>query len=287
MRDPGIELPKPIGFVLGGGGSLGAVQVGMLRALFERGITPDLVVGTSIGAFNGAVVAADPDNAIDILDHFWRSSKRGDAFPLRGIKPVLHWRRTHQSFYPNDGLSRSIKSVLSDYGRIEDLRLPYGAVAIDVVRGTPVLFREGNLESALLASAAIPGIFPPVNRDGRMFYDGGLGNNVPMRDAIGMGAQSLVVLDTTSPTAELNPPDTLMDLFSYVTEVYARQMVLRDLTELSDVPILYPPSPAPGTMSPLDLDHTEELLQTSYNDTSAYLDLKIARDVTDGQLDRA
>jgi NTE family protein len=271
-----ILLPRPIGFVLGGGGSLGAVQVGMLRALFERNIMPDLVVGTSIGAFNGAVLAADPADAVRALDHFWRSSKRADAFPLRGIKPFLHWRRTRQSFFPNDGLIRSINSVLGNFPNIEDLLLPFGAVAIDVERAIPVLFRRGGLESALLASAAIPGIFPPVLREGRLFYDGGLGNNVPMRDAIAMGAQSLVVLDTTSPTADLTAPDSLMDLFSYVTEVYARQMVLRDLAELTHIPILYPPSPAPGTMSPLDLDHTEELLESSYHATASYLNLKMA-----------
>ena len=148
-------LPRPIGFVLGGGGSLGAVQVGMLRAMFERGIKPDLVVGTSIGAFNGAVLAADPANAVSVLERFWRSSKRGDAFPLRGIKPFLHWRRTRQSFYPNDGLVRSIHSVLDDYANIEDLLLPYGAVAVDIERGIPVLFRRGQLESALLALSLI------------------------------------------------------------------------------------------------------------------------------------
>jgi len=271
-----VHLPRPVGFVLGGGGSLGAVQVGMLKALLERGVTPDLVVGTSIGAFNGAVLAADPSTAIATLERFWHSSRRVDAFPLRGIKPFLHWRRTKQSFFPNDGLVRSIRSVLGGFINIEDLLLPYGAVAIDINLGTPVLFRTGSVESALLASAAIPGLFPPVPRDGRLFYDGGLGNNVPMRDAIRMGAQSLVVLDTTSPTAELDPPQSLLELFSYVTEVYARQMVLRDLDELSHIPILYPPSPAPGTMSPLDLNHTIELLEHSYRDTRAYLDLKIA-----------
>jgi len=271
-----ISLPRPIGFVLGGGGGLGAVQVGMIRALFEHDIRPDLVVGTSIGAFNGAVLAADPNTAVPTLERFWRSSKRADAFPLRGIKPFLYWRRTRQSFYPNHGLVRSIHSVLDEFADIEDLQLPYGAVAVDVERGVPVLFRHGPLESALLASAAIPGLFPPVLREGRLYYDGGLGNNVPMRDAVAMGAQSLVVLDTTSPTADLNAPDTLMDLFSYVTEVYARQMVLRDLAELSHLPILYPPSPAPGTMSPLDLDHTEELLTSSYRDTVAYLNVKLS-----------
>jgi NTE family protein len=97
-----------------------------------------------------------------------------------------------------------------------------------------------------------------------------------MQDAVLMGARSLVVLDTTSPTVELDPPSSLLELFSYVTEVYARQMVLRDLKELADIPVLYPPSPAPGTMSPLDLDHTEELLASSYRDTAEYLTLKSA-----------
>src|SRR4051794_34091137 len=230
--DDGVEyhLRRPVGFVLGGGGSLGAVQVGMIKALLERDIVPDVVVGTSIGAFNGPVLAAAPPAALEKLEGFWRSSRRADTFPLRGIKPILHWRRTRQSFYPNDGLIRSIASVLPGYTNIEDLRLPYGAVAIDVELGRPVTFRTGPLQSALLASAAIPGLFPPVARDGRLFYDGGLGNNVPMMDAVAMGAQSLVVLDTTSPTADLRPPNSLIELFSYVTEVYARQMVLRDLS---------------------------------------------------------
>ncbi len=270
------HFPRPVAFVLGGGGGLGAVHVGMVKALFERGITPDIVVGTSIGAFNGAIIAADPYIAVETMERFWRSSTRRDAFPLRGLKPILHWRRTHQSFFPNDGLVRSIRSVIEERVRIEDLLIPFGAVAVDVRKGIPVLFREGSLETALLASAAIPGLFPPVARDGRLFYDGGLGNNVPMRDAMAMGAQSLVVLDTTSPTVELEPPNTLLELFSYVTEVYARQMVLRDLDELRHINVLYPPSPASGTMSPLDLDHTEELMAASYRDTSAYLRLKIA-----------
>jgi NTE family protein len=270
------HLPRPVAFVLGGGGSLGAVQVGMMRALLERGITPDIVVGTSIGSFNGAVLAADPSTAVEKLERFWRSSKRVDVLPLRGLKPILHWRRTKQSFYPNDGMVRSIESMLGDIERIEDLQIPYGAVAVDVQRGTPVLFREGSLATAILASAAIPGLFPPVERGGRIFYDGGLGNNVPMRDAVEMGARSLVVLDTTSPTIDLDPPQGLMELFSYVTEVYARQMVLRDLAELSHLQILYPPSPAPGTLSPLDLEHTEELLFNSYLDAKEYLTLKMA-----------
>ena len=112
MPRPGpvqLPLPRPIGFVLSGGGSLGAVQVGMLRALFERDIAPDLVVGTSIGAFNGAVLAADPAQALEKLNRFWKAASRSDVLPLRGIRPLLHWRHTHHSLYPNDGALKGIR----------------------------------------------------------------------------------------------------------------------------------------------------------------------------------
>lgn len=220
--------------MLGGGGSRDAVQVGMLRALFERGITPDLVVGTSIGAFNGAVLAANPATAIETLDHFWRSSKRGDAFPVRGIKPFLYWRRAQQSFLPADRLSR--------FDQLRAQRLPAHRGSRPALRRGCDRRRAGDARAVprrepgerTARQCGNPGIFPPVN------------------------------------------PDTLMDLFSYVTEVYARQMVLPDLAELAHIPILYPPSPAPGTMSPLDLEHTDELLESSYQDTKEYLSLKMA-----------
>ncbi len=267
-----LPMQRPIGFVLGGGGALGAVQVGMLRALLEHDIVPDLVVGTSIGAFNGAVLAANPARAVDILTKFWNSWSRSDALHLRGVKPLLHWRRTHQSLYPNDGVTRGIRSVLQNYPLIEDLALPFGAVAVDVRRGLPELLCRGPLESALLASAAIPGIFPPVERNGILYYDGGLGDNVPIRDAVKMGARSLVVLDTTNPVADLEQPMTLSTIASYVTEVYSRQSVLRHLEDFEHLQTLYPPSAATGTMSPLDTSHTKELMHQSYRNATEYLD---------------
>jgi NTE family protein len=244
----------------------------MIRALLERGITPDLVVGTSIGAFNGAVLAADPSRAVDRLVRFWQNSSRSDALPLRGVRPLLHWRRTRQSLFPNDGVVRGIRSVLHRYPLIEDLALPFGAVAVNLHLGLPELLRDGPLESALLASSAIPGIFPPVARNGHLYYDGGLGDNVPMRDAVAMGANTLVVLDTTSPVADLEHPTSLSAIASYVTEVYSRQSVLRHLDDFTHIPTLYPRSPANGTMSPLDLNHTDEVLAASYIDTLTYLD---------------
>ena len=153
----------------------------MLKAVFERGIAPDLVVGASIGAFNGAVVAYDPNAAVATLEEFWRNTRREHALPLRGLKPLLHWRRTHQSLYPNIGLAQGIRRTLPNVTSFAQLALPFAAVAIDIVSGLPRVFHDGDLESALLASSAIPGLFPPVSRDGRSYYDGGLGNGVPMR----------------------------------------------------------------------------------------------------------
>ncbi|MEI7619479.1 MAG: patatin-like phospholipase family protein [Actinomycetota bacterium] len=265
-------LPRPIGFVLGGGGALGAVQVGMLRALLERGITPDLVVGTSIGAFNGAILAADPTSAVDKLINFWTKTSHINPVRWRGVTPLLRWRRTRLSLFANDALAFNIRSQLSGFHLIEDLALPFGAVAVDLHRGVPELFTDGELESALLASSAIPGLFPPVHRNQRFYYDGGLADNVPIRHAVAMGARSLVVLDTTNPYVSLDRPNSVSSLAAYVTEVYSRQTVLRYLTDFAEIPMLYPRSPASGTMSALDLSRTGTLLQQSYHDTVAYLE---------------
>lgn len=273
-----LPLPRPIGFVLGGGGALGAVQVGMMRALIEHGVMPDLVVGTSIGAFNGAVLAANPTTAVDELTRFWTTWSRADALHLRGVRPLLHWRRTKRSLYPNDGVVRGIRSIFPEYRLIEDLALPFGAVAVDARRGVPELLRTGPLESALLASSAIPGIFPPVERNGNLYYDGGLGDSVPIRDAVEMGAQSLVVLDTTNPVADLDLPTSFSTMASYVTEVYSRQAVIRHLHDFVHLPTLYPPSPASGTMSPLDTSHTGELMQQGYAKATSYLDRVLLTD---------
>jgi NTE family protein len=134
-----MPLPRPIGFVLGGGGALGAVQVGMLRALLERGVTPDLVVGTSIGAFNGAILAADPTLAVDKLISFWTNTSQINGMHWRGLTPLLRWRRTRRSLFSNDGLALNIRSQLSAFHLIEDLALPFGAVAVEVHRGLPEL----------------------------------------------------------------------------------------------------------------------------------------------------
>jgi predicted acylesterase/phospholipase RssA len=192
-------LEKPVAFVLGGGGSLGAMQVGMLEALAEHAIVPDLVVGTSVGAINGAVLAADPQGAAHRLAHSWSRLDPSRVFPRSIIGPLRALRERHNHLVSESGLAKILNENLSGGATFDDLAVPLRVVTTDAATGEAVVISSGPLVPALLASAAIPGIFPPVERDGRFLYDGGLVANMPVRQAVQAGAKSLVLLDCTFP----------------------------------------------------------------------------------------
>jgi NTE family protein len=170
-----IELPRPVAFVLGGGGSLGAAQAGMLRALAERGIRPDLVIGTSVGSVNGSLLALDPDNAPGRLDEVWRRMTRQKVFPGGPLAQLTTLRKYKNYLFPNNGLAEILATELLGVDDFSHLTLPFGAVAVDAMTGQAVLIDNGPLTPAILASAAIPGIYPPVHHQGRTLYDGGVG----------------------------------------------------------------------------------------------------------------
>jgi predicted acylesterase/phospholipase RssA len=189
------ELPRPLGYVFGGGGSRGALQVGMLQALSEHDIGPDLVTGTSVGALNGALVALDPKGAANRLTHSWARMTRAQVFPGSVLAQVRTLEHSKTHLFPNTGLATVIGQFLGDGLSFGDLAVPFGAVTTDTASGRPHVIRQGALLSALLASAAIPGIYPSVERDGLRLCDGGVVANVPMQLALAMGARSLIVLD--------------------------------------------------------------------------------------------
>ena len=182
-------------FVLSGGASLGAVQVGMLRGLAEQGITPDLIVGTSVGAVNGGWIASRPDaSGIDALADLWLSLSRKDIFPTHPISGLLGFLGRSSHLVPNSGLRRLLSDQL-EFARLEDAPIPFHVVATDVISGTDVLLSSGDAVDAIAASAAIPGIFPPVNINGRDLMDGGVVNNTPLSHAVALGRPSLGVAD--------------------------------------------------------------------------------------------
>ena len=183
-------------FVLSGGASLGAVQVGMLRALADEGVTPDLIVGTSVGALNGAWIASRPDAAgIDALADLWLSLSRQEIFPTHPIAGLLGFLGRRPHLIPSGGLRRMLSEQLG-FARLEDAPIPFHVVATDVISGTDVLLSSGDAVDAIAASAAIPGIFPPVNINGRGLMDGGVVNNTPLSHAVALGADRVWVLPT-------------------------------------------------------------------------------------------
>ncbi|GAA1465966.1 patatin-like phospholipase family protein [Microbacterium thalassium] len=193
-------------FVLGGGGKWGSVEVGMLRALVEAGIQPDIVLGTSIGALNGAVFAADPGPiGVMRLERLWRDI--GETGFLGG--PVLDRVRTAVRLRVglNDPSAiRDIARTVLDGMSIEDLEVPFQCVAASIERAAEHWFTKGPIIDALAASAAIPGLFAPVEIDGEHFYDGGLVNSIPVDRAVELGASEIYVLQVGRVEQPLRPP---------------------------------------------------------------------------------
>jgi NTE family protein len=191
----GIEEVRQVetAFVLGGGGILGAHEIGMLRALSDAGIRPDVVVGTSVGAINGALVAADPATAAERLGDLWQGDALGRAFSenLWGRAVTLAKSGTH--LHSIEPLRRVLTDALpgTDFA---DLQLPFHCVAASIERASPHWFTSGPVVPAVLASCAVPGLLPPVEVDGEHFFDGGLVHSIPVGRAVALGARSVYVL---------------------------------------------------------------------------------------------
>lgn len=194
------RLPRPVALVIGGGGALGAAQVGVGLALEDAGFVPDLIVGTSAGALNGVIVAAHPGAAAPWLASVWAHVRRAEILPVR-----VPWRTGSAggALCP-EGLRRMI-ALAALPARLEDLPVPYRAVAMDLVTGEAAALATGDLESALLASTAIPGLLPPVERDGALLVDGGVVAYVPVVAALEAGAASMVVVTSGPESGSLAP----------------------------------------------------------------------------------
>ena len=200
-RRPYAGAPSPrTAFVLSGGASLGAMQVGMLEALYEQGITPDFLVGTSVGALNAAFVASRPQSpqTATELGRVWRDLQRQDVFPLSMSALVggVCGRRDH--LVPDRELRRLIRRYIQ-FEDLADAPIPLHLVAFDLIEGRELLLSEGPAVEAIAASASIPGIFPPVAIGEQRLIDGGVVNNTPISHAVELGAERIYILPTQEP----------------------------------------------------------------------------------------
>lgn len=188
-----------VAFVLAGGGNLGAIQAGMLRALSERRIRPDLVVGCSVGAMNGAAFATDPTLAgARLLEARWRNVEADLIMPPGRLPGAVQLIRKGESIHPNRGLRTLIEEFLGGRREFGDLKVRFECVATDMAASQEKWFGSGHLVEPLLASAALPAVFPPVTVAGRRYLDGGVVNNVPLSRAIQLGAERIYVLHVGS-----------------------------------------------------------------------------------------
>ena len=180
--------------VLSGGGTRGAAQVGMLQILAEGGFVPDRIYGSSVGAVNGAAFANDPTvEGVEHLTRIWREIRGEDVYPQRLGHGPWRFLQQRESIHPNTGLRRIIEEGI-DFERLEDATVHFEVVATSIVDGRERWLMSGPAVEAILASAAIPAIFPPVEIDGDRLIDGGVVDNVPISRAIEAGATRVVVL---------------------------------------------------------------------------------------------
>jgi NTE family protein len=261
--------------VLSGGGPLGALQVGALKAIFEHGVRPDLVSGTSVGAMNATFVAMNPTlEGMDHLERIWRNLGEDDLFP--GGRFRAGWARMFvrgNRVFENSGLERLIATTLGADARIEDAQVPLAIVTTDLETGDERVFTEGELTLPLLASAAMPGVFPPVEIEGRLYIDGGVANNVPIAPAIDRGATTLWVIDSTSHTNQRRPLQRPMDYFFHAFTLARAQRLGADLklyAERAKI-ILVPTAPLKMFVPFASMEHTDQLIETSYKHTKRFL----------------
>jgi NTE family protein len=180
-------------FVFAGGGARGAAQIGMLRALVDRGITADDIYGASVGAINAAGFAGDPTPAgVERMANLWRNTTSADVFPQSRIPPIMRFVQQRESVHANDGLRRVIEGGLT-FERIEDAPIHLEVVATSLIDGRTQWFTYGPAVEAILASAALPSLLPPVVIGTEAFIDGGVVDNVPIGRAMAHGAERIFV----------------------------------------------------------------------------------------------
>jgi NTE family protein len=263
--------PARTAFVLAGGGSFGAIQVGMLQSLVKHGVVPDMVVGSSVGALNGAYYAGDPTfKGILRLATIWRGLQRHDVFPIswRTLLSFL-WRRDF--LVSHDGIRKLIDDHLP-YRNLQEARLPVHIVTTDILTGDSVVLSEGSAADAIVASTAIPGAFSPIHYRNFYLADGAISSNTPVRIAVRKGARRLIILPTGHACANQAPPvGAVANALHALTLLIARQLV-SDLESVGpEIEYHVVPPLCPLVGSPYDFSRTADHIDRAVESTDAWL----------------
>ena len=259
-------------FVLSGGASLGSIQVGMLQAMSRAGLRPDLLVGSSVGALNAAWVAGDPSpESVDHLAGLWTRIDRNDIFPFQPLRGFLGFVGRQPSLITNSGLRRILSEHLV-FERLEEALVPVHAVVVDALSGRDVRLSRGDAVDAITASAAIPGVFPPVVIEGRPYMDGGVVNNTPISHAYDLGADTIWVLPAGYACAMEETPQSSLGMALHGLSLLVQQRLAVDVARFGPVVDLRVVPPlCPVTASPADFRQSAELIERARTSTEKWL----------------
>lgn len=269
-RHPAGSEHRTTAVVLSGGGHLGAIHVGQLRAIVEAGIEVDAYVATSVGALNAAVMAARPGMAgVDRLHEIWRGVRTDEIFPGGTVAQAWKIARGHDHLYPNDGLVRLITSAIP-VTNFSDLKVPLRIVTTELDSGEERVFASGSLLRPLLATTALPGVFPPVRIADKTYVDGGIVNNVPISHAV--DADRVFVLELQELSSEALPTSSFgLLLRSFAISRSSRfRLDMERYAGAADFHVI--PQPAIPDIRFPDLSHSLELMELGYRTARDYLD---------------
>lgn len=251
---------------------MGSLQVGMLRALIEQRIRPDLVLGCSIGALNGVMVAADPSlAAVGRLQDIWMDLVGRDLLPAGFLPSTMQMVRKGESIQSSAALRDLISEVLT-VERFDDLAVRFQCIATDIDGALGHWFHEGALAEALLASASIPAVFPAVTIDGRRYIDGAVVDDVPVARAVELGATKIYVLQVGGVDRPRPEPKRPLDMAVLAYWIARRNRLLDDLARIpSDVEVVILPHGDPTPVRYNDLSHSAQLMDIAYRATRDHL----------------
>ena len=267
----GYSFDSKTAFVFSGGASLGAVEVGALKAIVEEGIQADLVLGTSVGSLNGAMYAHNPTiKGVKDIENVWLNIKVWNVFTPSPITPVFNITTFGLYLISPKNLRKLIKENMK-FTRIEETQIPLYIIATDIKSGDEIVFDKGLALEALMSSAAIPGVFPPQRMSDFIIVDGGIVNNAPISTAIRLGAQRIVIFPIGVPSPDQEPKTVAEMLIHSFIYILNRQLstdiqLYKDKAEL----IIVPP-PDSVNVGPHDFSKSKQLIDMSYKKAKDWL----------------
>ena len=270
-------------FVLGGGGVLGAVEVGMLRALGEADVEPDIILGTSVGALNGALVAADPGpGVIERLLGLWESAAAGkEVYGDGAMRQMTRAVRTGTHLHSARPLRMRLHQELGDL-TFDELAVPFQCCAASIERAAEHWFTEGLVVEAVMASAAVPGLLRPARVGEEHFLDGGIVNSIPVGRAVEVGADRIFVLQVGRIDRPLRPPRKPWEVARVSFEIARRHRFHREMAALPEGVRAYVLPTGGGSarddslLAYRDFKAVTRRIDAAYEASAAYLDKELA-----------